>query len=476
MASDMRTSRIRSTVRDRADTEAAQASTQRQASAPGGDASLPSPFSGAPKVDAGKSADHSGGQSARRTALAGLIGNVLEWFDFAVYGYFASEIGSQFFPQSNPRAQQLLAFAVFAIGFGARPIGSLVLGAVGDRIGRRALLTLSIALMGGSTLIIGLLPTYAQIGVAAPLLLIAMRLVQGFSVGGEFTGSMVYTTESSTPARRGIISSSTAVGTTIGFILGSASAWLINATLPPEDVAAWGWRVPFVGSVIFCLIGWLLRRGLHETSEGLKAIAARPRLIPSLVADWRPMLQTFGIVGMTNAAYYLTFTYALDARRHLAGANATFFLANTVGLVVVLFSKPFGGWLSDRVGRRRMMLALTIAAMVLVYPALRLMLHGTPQQFLMGQILLAVPLGMALGLQGAMIVEIFPLRTRVTSMSFAYSVTLALAGGTAPLVSAWLTERFGQPLAPAYYIVLLGAIGLALMWRMQETNARPLDR
>src|SRR5688500_16613498 len=134
-------------------------------------------------------------QSTRRTALAGLIGNVLEWFDFAVYGYFASDIGRQFFPQSDPTAQQVLAFAVFAIGFAARPLGSLVLGPVGDRLGRRALMTISIAMMGGATLLLGLLPTYAQIGLAAPLLLVTMRLIQGFSLGGEFTGSMVYTTE-----------------------------------------------------------------------------------------------------------------------------------------------------------------------------------------------------------------------------------------------------------------------------------------
>src|SRR5882724_679697 len=170
-------------------------------------------------------------QSALRTALAGLIGNVLEWFDFAVYGYFASDIGSQFFPKSSANAQQLLAFAVFAIGFFARPIGGLALGMIGDRIGRRALLTLSIALMGGSTLILGLLPTYQEIGLAAPLLLVTMRLIQGFSVGGEFTGSMVYTTESSSPLTRGLISSSTAAGVTIGFILGSGSAWLVNSLL-----------------------------------------------------------------------------------------------------------------------------------------------------------------------------------------------------------------------------------------------------
>ena len=415
-------------------------------------------------------------QSVRRTMLAGLIGNVLEWFDFAVYGYFASDIGRQFFPQSDPTAQHLLAFAVFAVGFGARPIGGLVLGRVGDRIGRRALLMLSIAMIGGSTLMIGLLPGYAAIGAAAPVLLVILRLIQGFSVGGEFTGSMVYTTELSPASTRGIVSSSTAVGVTLGFILGSSTSWLIHAQLTPDQVADWGWRIPFIGSVVFLVVGWLLRRGLHETAEGLQAAAIRPALIPSLVADWRPMVQTFGIVAMTNAAYYLTFTFAVERRSSGVAAGSAFLLANTMSLFVVLFAKPFGGWLSDRTGRRRLMMALTIVTMILVIPALRLMLNGSPSQFIIGQILLAVPLGMALGLQGAMVVEIFPLRTRVTSMSFAYSVTLALAGGTAPLVSAWLVERLGQPLAPAYYIILYGAIGLALMWSMKETNTRTLNQ
>jgi MHS family proline/betaine transporter-like MFS transporter len=413
--------------------------------------------------------------SALRTALAGLIGNVLEWFDFAVYGYFASDIGRQFFPQSSAAAQQLLAFAVFAIGFFARPVGSLVLGLIGDRIGRRALLTLSIALMGGSTLIMGLLPTYAQIGVAAPILLLAMRLIQGFSVGGEFTGSMVFTTEASSPLTRGLVSSSTAAGVTIGFILGSGSAWIINSVLRADQVATWGWRVPFVGSVLFCIVGWLLRRGIHETAEGLKAIAIRPPVIPSLVADWLPMVRTFGIVATTNAAYYLTFTYMVERRKSLSGAGADFLLANTLSLIVVLIAKPLGGWLSDRVGRRRLMLVLTAAIVAFIYPAFRLMLFGTPQGFVLGQVLLAVPIGMALGLQGAMVVEIFPLRTRVTSMSIAYSLTLALAGGTAPLVSAWLIETIKQPLAPAFYVMLHGIIGLLLVWPMHETNNRALD-
>jgi MHS family proline/betaine transporter-like MFS transporter len=401
---------------------------------------------------------------------------VLEWFDFAVYGYFASDIGKQFFTQSSHAAQQFLTFGTFALGFLARPAGSLVLGWVGDRIGRRALLTLSISMMGIATLVIGFLPTYEQIGIAAPLLLLAMRIVQGFSLGGEFTGSMVYTTEGSSPLMRGLVSSSTAVGTTIGFILGSASAWLVNLALPPDQVTTWGWRIPFIGSVLFLIGGYLLRRGIIETAEGEKARAIRPRLLPSLIADRLPILQTFGIVAMTNAAYYLTFTYAVERRKSLATESGELFLlANTIALFVVLFSKPFGGWLSDKVGRRRLMMALTVGVLALIYPALNLMLYGNPTGFVLGQILVAIPIGMALGLQGAMVVEIFPLRTRITSMSLAYSLTLALAGGSAPLVSSWLIETFGNPLLPAYYIMMYALIGVAIMWPMEETNTRRLD-
>ncbi len=164
--------------------------------------------------------------------------------------------------------------------------------------GRRALLTLSISLIGASTLILGLLPTYEQIGLAAPLLLMAMRVVQGFSLGGEFTGSMVYTTELSSPLIRGLVSSSTAAGVTLGFIMGAATGGLINATLTPDQVNAWGWRIPFVGSVLFLIVGYFLRRGIAETEEGQKAQQERSSVLASLIADWRPIVQTFGIVDM----------------------------------------------------------------------------------------------------------------------------------------------------------------------------------
>jgi MHS family proline/betaine transporter-like MFS transporter len=298
-------------------------------------------------------------------------------------------------------------------------------------------------------------------------------MIQGFSLGGEFTGSMVYTTELASPLWRGIIASSTAAGTTLGFILGSLTAWLVNRTLGSAAAADWGWRIPFVASVLLCLLGFLLRSGIHESEQGKKAKAERAPIVKSLVADWKPIVQTFGIVAMTNAAYYLTFTFAGEHRK---AASTDFQLVNTMVLAfAVLPAKVLGGWLSDRIGRRRLMIALSLLLMAALYPGLDFMLHGSPARFGLGQLLIGIPLAMALGLQGAMVVEIFPLRTRVTSMSFAYSITLALAGGIAPLVATWLIGQVGSSTAPAFYVIGYGLIGLPIMLAMRETNTRSLD-
>lgn len=198
----------------------------------------------------------------------------------------------------------------------------------------------------------------------------------------------------------------------------------------------------------------------------------RTPIVESLINDWKPIVQTFGIVAMTNAAYYLAFTFAVEHRK---AESTTFQAMNTLSLVVVLGAKLFGGWLSDRVGRRKLMMVLTVVLMGVLYFGQDLMLHGTPTRFFLGQILIGIPLAMALGLQGAMVVEIFPLRGRVTSMSFAYSITLALAGGLMPIVATALIVRTGSLMAPAFYVMAYGLIGLPIMLGMGETNNRSLD-
>lgn len=412
-------------------------------------------------------------QSALRTAAAGLIGNVLEWFDYAVYGYFSTEIGKQFTPETmGADNKQLLTFAIFWVGFAARPVGGIVLGMIGDRVGRRALLSISIALMGGATLVIGLLPTYSSIGIAAPILLGLMRIIQGFSLGGEFTGSMVYTTELASPRWRGIIASSTAAGVTLGFILGSLSSFLVVRLLGPEAAAEWGWRIPFLASLILVVIGYFLRHNIHESEQGEKAATLRAPVLQSLLTDWKPIVQTFGIVAFTNAVYYLTFTFAVEQRK---AESDTFQLVNTLSLGVILVAKVLGGYVSDRIGRRKLMLIITAVLLVTLYFGARLMLTGGPFEFGMGQLLLGVPVAMAFGVHGAMLVEIFPLKTRVTSMSFAYSITLALAGGIVPLIATWLIAQTGSKMSPVFFIFVYAVVGIPIMLGMRETNNRSLD-
>ena len=207
-------------------------------------------------------------QSTFRTVFAGLFGNLLEWFDYAVFGFLVGPIGAAFFPADDPQVQTLKAWGLFAVGFFARPIGGIVLGRMGDRKGRRWLLTVSVSLIAVSTLVIGCLPGYDRIGLLAPALLVACRLTQGFSLGGEFTGSMAYTTEHAKPFMRGLISSSTALGTSLGFLTGSAAVMVLDQALTKDQINAWGWRLPFLFSVVMALFGWWLRRSLHESEAG----------------------------------------------------------------------------------------------------------------------------------------------------------------------------------------------------------------
>lgn len=418
-------------------------------------------------------------QSTARTVTASIFGNVLEWFDYAVFGFLVGPIGKAFFPADSAVGQTLSAWLVFAIGFFARPLGGIVLGRLGDRKGRRWLLTISVAMIAGSTLAIGCLPTFAQVGWIATAGLVACRIAQGFSLGGEFTGSMAYATEHARPNMRGLIGGSTAVGSIIGFLVGSGVVALIDRTLTPADIDSWGWRLPFLASSLAAVAGWWLRRSIDESQAGLAscAISNRPPALVAIARDWRPSLQLFAIVAFANALYYYGFDAAVVGAKAASPERASDIQsATTLSLLVVGLSTVAGGWMSDRMGRRASAILFTVWGMVVMVPAWTVMNQApaNPAAFLCAQLLVGMPVGLALGMQGTMLVEMFPLASRVVSMSFAYSVAMAFAGGLMPALDTWLVEDMRMPGATPAWICSLGAVAVVTLACMRDPTGRDL--
>ena len=427
----------------------------------------------------GSKASMAPAQSTFRTVFAGLFGNLLEWFDYGVFGFLVVPIGAAFFPESDPNVQALKAWGLFAVGFFARPIGGIVLGRLGDTKGRRWLLTVSVVLIAASTLVIGCLPTYHQIGWLAPAILMLCRLTQGFSLGGEFTGSMAYTTEHAKPFMRGLISSSTALGTSLGFLGGSAAVMVLDQTLTPEQITQWGWRLPFLLSVVLAVFGWWLRRGIHESEAGeaAKDLSNRPPVFAAIAADWKPCLQLFAIVAFSNALYYYVFNASVASAKVADPDHAARFqAANTMALVFVAAGKVLGGWMSDRVGRRGSALVFTGWGLAVMLPGWLAMNHMPmePHAFLASQLLLGIPIAMSLGMQGAMLVEMFPVANRVVSMSFAYSVAMALSGGIMPGLDKWFASELKMPGLTMGWIGALGVVAMLTLLGMRDTTGRDL--
>jgi MHS family proline/betaine transporter-like MFS transporter len=424
-------------------------------------------------------ATHASHQSMFRTVFAGLFGNLLEWFDYAVFGFLVGPIGAAFFPAEGSGPQMPKAWIVFAIGFFARPLGGIILGRLGDVRGRQWLLTVSVSLIALSTLVIGCLPTFAQIGWAAPVILILCRLTQGFSLGGEFTGSMAYTTEHAKPFMRGLISSSTALGTSLGFLFGSAAVWVLEVSMSPDQVKAWGWRLPFLFSALLAVVGWLLRRSLHESEAGqaAQAMDKRPPVFAAIAADWKPALQLFAIVAFSNALYYFMFTAMVgEAKEQYPAEAAQFQAANTAALLLVAVGKVLGGWSSDRIGRRASALLFTVAGLGVMVPCWLALTSSplTPGAFLLALLASGLPIAMSLGMQGAMLVEMFPLATRVVSMSFAYSVSMALSGGLLPVLNNWFVKDLQRPEFTIVWMGFLGVLSVGTLLAMRDTTGRDL--
>ena len=409
-----------------------------------------------------------------RIIVAGAVGNLLEWYDFAVYGYFAAAIGRTFFPSEDRIAELLAAFGVFAVGFVMRPIGGALIGHIGDRWGRRAALTFSVAAMTIPTFLMGILPGYHTLGVAAPILLTLLRMIQGLSVGGEYTTSIVFMVEHARPGNRALTGALACFGGGIGVLAGSASGAVLASAMSQANLESWGWRIPFVLSLLVGLAGFFLRRGIEEQLEAERG--ERSPLVEAM-RNHRPVMLRLAALSVFNCVgFYLVFVYVVSWLQLADGmAPARSLDVSTISMALLLPVMIAAAWLSDRIGRRPMMLGATVFAFVGAWPLLWLMHHHDERLVLLGQAGFVLAVGTFIGCQPAVMVEAVPAEVRCTAIAVGYNVTLGVIGGLSPLVAAWLVERTGNDYSPAFMIMAAAAISFLALLSFKETFRAPLQ-
>ncbi len=416
----------------------------------------------------------------RKTVLAGAIGNVLEWYDFALYGYFAPVFATLFFPSADPSLSLIAAFGVFAIGFLARPLGALLFGYWGDTRGRREALAWSIILMAFPTCLVGLLPTYAQIGLAAPITLTVLRFLQGLSVGGEFTGSVTFLVEHAAPAERGYVGSWAGFSAQIGALLGSGVGTLAAASLSQDTLELWGWRVPFVAGSLIAAVGWYLRRHIPESPvfERLRrsgAVSSSPA--QDILASYRvPMAQVIVLVLLHSVGFYVLYVYLPTYLTTVTTLPmGTVLTINTISMALLALLIPLMGGLSDRVGQ---LLLLRIGAAGLALTAIPLFTWFASGRFwfiVIAQIFLTVLLASYVGPFFATVATLFPASQRYTGLSVSYNIASALFGGTAPLVATIAMEWSGNSLAPGWYVSLCAFLSLIAVFTIHQEPHEPTE-
>ena len=418
--------------------------------------------------------------SQRRTAiLAGVIGNVLEWYDFAVYGYFVPVISQLFFPNQTPLVSLLLTFSVFGVGFVMRPVGSVVFGQYGDRHGRKRALSAVIFLMAASTFMVGLLPTYASIGVLAPLLLVVARMAQGLSGGGEWGGAAAYLVEYALPGKRGLTGSWQQVSVGCGFLLGSLTAAVLTTSVSPADMLAWGWRIPFLLGVLVGAVGAFMRWRLDDTPK-FAELERQGQVVHSPLREAfttfrKPTLIAFGITLHNTVGYYAVLIYLTTWLTNIVKMpRGTALWIGTACLLAFVVAVPVMGALSDRIGRRPLFIASCVGYVVLAYPLFLLASTGVPAYAFIAQLILVLLLALYAGPGPAVYCELFPTSVRYTALSVGYNIPVAIFGGFAPFIATWLIQSTGNPLSPAFYVIAASLVTLATMVWVKETAFEPL--
>lgn len=404
----------------------------------------------------------------------------MEWFDFAIYGFFATAIGTNFFPSSSPTASLLSTLAVYGVAFLMRPVGGFVIGAIGDRRGRRFALMLSVVLMGLATALIALLPSYAAIGVAAPVLLVLLRCVQGFSAGGEWTGSAAFLVESAPSNRRGVTASVIPMTAALAVAVGAGSALLIQSTIAPEDIVGWGWRIPFLAAFPLTLVGLYLRMKLEDT-EVFQELKARGDIADAPIravgrSGGRNVAISFALSAITVLGFYYIATYVttfLTVTVKMDRFAALVVVA--VGALLYAALCPVMGALSDRVGRRPLSLVGGAGLAVFAVPAFLLMATGNPVVAVLGLVLFGIFEAMHNSTTTVMLIELFPAHLRSTGSAIGYNLGAALIAGPGPLIAAALAAAGAGVGLPAVYMAGVALVCTVVLWRvLPETRLRDL--
>ena len=423
----------------------------------------------------------------RRAAKASFIGNFIEWFDYASYGYLATVIGLAFFPDADKPVQLMSTYAVFAMSFILRPIGAVVWGTWGDRWGRRWALSWSILIMSGSTFLIGLLPTYSVIGVAAAVGLLLLRMIQGFSASGEYAGAGTFLAEYAPPSRRGIYTSLVPASTACGLLAGSLMVTGMFTVLSDSAVNTWGWRVPFLLAGPLGLIGRYIRVHLEDSPVYQEMLAEIPQEEKS--AGWSEPLRllfrdhlhdtliTFGVSCLNAVAFYMLLSYMPTyVHEELGFSQDTATLATSVMLVVYIASIFFMGHMSDSFGRRRMLIAACIAFIVLTIPLFIVMTKATGMLavVILCQIAFAIILTANDGTLATFLAESFPTNVRYSGFALSFNGANALLGGTTPFIVTWLIKVTGSPLAPAVYLTVIALIAMVAIFQSRTIHGSEL--
>lgn len=411
----------------------------------------------------------------RRAMAASAIGNATEWFDYGIYSYGLTYISAALFPGSTAQAT-LFALATFAISFLVRPLGGLFWGPLGDRLGRKHVLALTIIIMSVATLLVGVLPSYASIGMWAPVSLIALRMIQGFSTGGEYGGAATFMAEYAPDHRRGFCGSFLEFGTLAGFSLGAFLMLGCSVLLGNDAMHAWGWRLPFLVAAPLGLIGLYLRSKMEDTPVFREAAAAAQReeqagvpLRELFTRFWKPLVLLGGLVVALNVVNYVLLAYMPTfMKKELGMSDNLSLLLPLIGMLSMMVLLPFAGALSDRIGRKKVWWLSLAGIFVAAVPMFSLMSHGIAGA-LIGLAVLGVLYVPQLASISAMFPAMFPTQARYAGMAIAYNVSTSIFGGTAPMVTDWLIGRTGSTLVPAYYMMAACAVGAFALLFVTET-------